>query len=88
MKKVANIIIGICVITCFIYSIILKKNFEIIREDYEKVKVENSELQLKLLDQKILYEGRLTEPEDIILFDSLCNESGYEVIGGLDDGNN
>jgi len=84
MKKVVDVIIGICIVACFFYSIILKKNFEIIKEDYEKVKVENCELQLKLLDQKILYEGRLTEPEDIILFDSLSNKLGYEIIGVLE----
>ena len=84
MKKVVDVIIGICIITCFIYSIILKNNFEIMKEDYEKVKVENWELQLKLLDQKIVYEGRLTDPEDIKLLDSLSNELGYELIGGLE----
>ena len=82
MKKVANIIIGICIITCLIYSITIKKNIEIIREDYERVKVENWKLQLQLLDQTIVYEGKLTDPEDIKLLDSLSNELGYELIGG------
>ena len=88
MKKVVNVIIGICIVACFFYSITLKKNFDIIREDYEKVKVENWQLQLQLLDQKIVYEGRLTDPKDIKLLDSLSNELGYELIGGLEDGNN